>query len=80
MKIPLMTLGAAIALAPAVQVSAQDTLPPLPTLEVSTMLFLMLGASDSADPIDINAFDVDFGNDAAANATAEAIDEMLEGK
>ena len=56
--------------------------PALPKLNISTMLFLMLGqneaAANTSDPIDINAFDIDFGGD--DDAMTAAIDAVLEGK
>jgi hypothetical protein len=60
---------------------AQDAPPPLPVLEVSTMLFLMLnGGTDynnTLDPIEVNDFDVVFDDD---NAGSEALDDLLAGK
>jgi hypothetical protein len=55
---------------------------PPPKLNISTMLFLMLGqneaAANTSDPIDINAFDIDFGDD--ADEMLAAIDAVLQGK
>lgn len=80
MTIALALLAGAAQAAPAPKDAPPS--PPLPTLEISTMLFLMLGQNDAyantAEPIDINAFDIDFGDD--AGETSAAIDAVLQGK
>ena len=83
MKYRLSALGTAfVLLAGAAQTSAarQDP-PPLPTIDVSTVLFLMLTwdsqTANTADPIDINQFNVDFGDD---DESLGDIDDVLQGK
>jgi hypothetical protein len=61
---------------------AQDTPPrppPLPILDVSTMLSLILtGTIDyNDDPIQVNDFDIRFDD---PKAGTEALDDLLEGK
>jgi hypothetical protein len=80
MKATILGLTAALVALPAVS-SAQDSAPPLPVLDVSTMLILMLTTgnerANSLDPIDVNAFDIhfDIGND-----DTQALDDLLEGE
>ena len=86
MKAKLATLAAALLICAAAAKAApapKDTSPPtLPKLDISTMLFLMLGQnqaqSNTSDPIDINAFDIDFGDD--SDDASAAIDAILQGK
>ena len=88
MKAKLATLAAALLICAAAAQAApppKDTPPApptLPKLDISTMLFLMLGQnqaqSNTSDPIDINAFDIDFGDD--SDDASAAIDAILQGK
>jgi hypothetical protein len=66
---------------------------PLPTVPASTLLFELFfwggTYADTADPIDINAFNIDFGDDsngnpsgnpnAKAGSTTKAVDALLHG-
>ena len=81
MKARTLGLTAMLTACAPVALSAQDAPPPLPVLEVSTMLFLMLfGGTDynnTLDPIEVNDFDIVFDDD---KADTEALDDLLAGK
>jgi hypothetical protein len=77
-------LAALLVTLPAFAAKPTDAPPPLPKFDISTMLFLMLiddARANSQDPIEVNGFDVDFGDDGSDdNETIAALDEMLAGK
>jgi hypothetical protein len=81
MRARTMSLTAMLAACAPMALSAQDAPPPLPVLEVSTMLFLMLNGgtnyNNTLDPIEVNDFDIVFDDD---NAGTEALDDLLAGK
>ena len=81
MKTRTLGLAAMLAASAPVALSAQDAPPPLPVLEVSTMLFLMLNGgavyNNTLDPIEVNDFDIVFDDDKAGT---EALDDLLAGK
>jgi len=81
MKARTVGLTAMLAACAPMASSAQDAPPPLPVLEVSTMLFLMLTGgteyNNTIDPIEVNDFDIVFDDD---NAATEALDDLLAGK
>jgi hypothetical protein len=82
MKARTVGLSAMLAACAPVALSAQDAPPPpLPVLEVSTMLFVMLignpAYDNTLDPIEVNDFDIVFDDD---NAGTEALDDLLAGK
>jgi len=87
MRAKLTILAASVLLACASHtLSAQDASQPepLPTVSASTLLFLFLtwtgNYADTADPIDINAFNIDFGDGAngKTDKTDEAVDVLLQ--
>ena len=97
MKIRLIRFAAVALLACTSQVLRAQDAPqpqpqPLPTVEVSTLLFQLFvwGGSyaDTADPIDVNAFDIDFGDDSDGNSkgnsngnsdnTSTVVNELLQ--
>jgi hypothetical protein len=85
MKILSTFLATTLLLAAAPALADPPSDPPLPKLDVSTMLFLMLiddARANTLDPIEINGFDIDFGDDDpdATDETLAALDDLLEGK
>jgi hypothetical protein len=83
MNFRLSTAAFAALLVAAPALAAPPADPPRPKLDISTMLFLMLiddASANRLDPIDINAFDVVFGDEDDSDETLAALDEMLEGK
>ena len=78
----------AIAAGSPVSLPAQEMPPPAkPKVHISSLLIRMLVAekvADHQDPIDINAFDIDFGNSAEGDnddeKMSEVLDELLQGK
>jgi hypothetical protein len=80
MKARTLGLTAMLAACAPVALSAQDAPPPLPVLEVSTMLFLMLTGgtvyNNTLDPIEVNDYDIHFDDDKGT----EALDDLLAGK
>lgn len=90
MKTRLIRLATVALLACTSQVSLAQDVPqpqPLPTVQASTLLFLLYfwggTYADTADPIDINAFNIDFGDDSNSNSngksdsTTKAVDALL---
>ena len=82
MKMRALSLAILIALSAAPTAFAQEAPPPLPTLDLSTMLFQMLTeGSDYAntlDPFDVNGINIDFGDDDSDSGAL--LDDMLQGK
>jgi hypothetical protein len=78
----------AIAASSPLSLPAQELPPPAkPKIHISSLLIRMLVAekvADHQDPIDINGFDIDFGNSADGEnddeKISEVLDELLQGK
>jgi hypothetical protein len=96
MKTRLMPVVALALLACTSQVVPAQNAPqpqPLPAVRASTLLFVLFfwggNYADTADPIDINAFNIDFGDDLNGNpsgspsgksdSTTNAVDVLLHG-
>jgi hypothetical protein len=76
MKTRLIGLSMALALCISASGSAQQATPqpqPQQTIDISSLVFLILFTSGT-DPIDINAYIIDFGD--AEDAASDAIDAI----